>query len=277
MIPNDIIYFQEVDIDKSTMPDIIYKYRNWDNPKHRRIITDKEIYFASPLEMEEMHELYFEIDFGRIDNKDQFYNFFYQTAHQFGYYSHTERDSIAKYMVCNSPILKDANRRNHKEWFRQKLNVHATVFCASEHRDNLNLWQQFGGNGKGFCVGLNLKEITKEPKISSTISKVQYLDKPSFVPAITYDEKEVILKYLTCLFSLNNMFSAENEIRLVKLFMEKKANILPEKCFIELVLGYDISEKNKKEILKNVKNNFKSIQIFQCTLAESQFNFQLIQ
>jgi len=35
---------------KKRLPRILYKYRDWKNEKHKRLITEQEIYFPSPLD-----------------------------------------------------------------------------------------------------------------------------------------------------------------------------------------------------------------------------------
>jgi len=257
------MYYQEKNIDDSSMPEVIYKYRTWKKDKHKRVITNKAIYFSSPLEMEEFHELFFDIDFSRIENKQMLYKYFYDTAPQQGYFAHAERDGIAKLMVDNYPNLTPEFKTNFYENFRKGLDEDSSVFCASEHKNNINLWNQFGGNHQGFCMGLNLKEISKLPRIASTIRKVEYSkDKPN-VPVLTMNQLEFIEKYTTCLFSLNQMFSDEDELRLVKLFIAEKENVLPDNCFKELILGTKISGKDKSEILKIVEINFPGLPVEQ--------------
>ena len=270
------MYFQETDIENSSMPEVIYKYRTWANKNHKKVITEKKIYFASPLEMEEMHELFFDVDFSRIEDKKLFYQYFYEKAPQRGYFTHEERDRVAKYMVEHSPILNPENRNNHQENLRNDLDKYTSVFCASEHKNNMNLWNQFGGNHKGFCIGLNLKEITKIPQIASSIQKVQYSKEKPKVNVFTMNQFEFIEKFMVSLFSLHEMFSDEDELRLVKVFMKEKENKLTDNCFRELILGANISDKDRGEILQIVDENFPNLPVEQAIEKEGKIDFEKI-
>jgi len=267
------MYYQEIDIDDSSMPEVIYKYRTWKNKNHKKIITEKKIYFASPLEMEEAHELFFNIDFSRINDKKLLYEYLYDTAPQMGYFDSESRDKIAKYMVANYPPLSPEVQNNFKDQLRQELNSDTSVFCGNEHRDNINLWNQFGGNHKGFCIGLNLKEISKIPRIASSIRRVEYLKNKPKVHVFTTNQLEYREKFLTCLFSLHTMFSGEDELRLVKILIQEKENVLPEYCFRELILGKNISEKDKREILDIVNSNFTNLPVKQAVEKDGKLDF----
>ena len=37
-----------IDNKKNTHPNILYKYRNWDNELHKKVLTDNILYMASP-------------------------------------------------------------------------------------------------------------------------------------------------------------------------------------------------------------------------------------
>lgn len=38
---------------KSEVPQVLYKYRDWDNPEHKKVLTDCTLYLASPRDFED--------------------------------------------------------------------------------------------------------------------------------------------------------------------------------------------------------------------------------
>lgn len=270
-----LMYSKEVDIDESTMPNIIYKYRNWKNQVHKTILTERKIYYPTPLQMEAVHELFFDMDFTRLDDKDLFYEYFYNSPLNKSL-TPESKASEANFRLNNSPILKPENRGNLRELFRRELDKHTSVFCASEHKDNLNLWNQFGGNHEGFCVGLNLKEIAKNPEVFGSAKKVNYGESPPLIHAYSMSESETRDRFFTCLYSLPKMFSNENEFRLVKINVKEKENILPDYYFNEVILGCNIPSNHKTEILSIIKNNFKTIKVEQAIYKDNKLEFERI-
>ena len=45
-----------IDNKKNTHPNILYKYRNWDNELHKKVLTDNILYMASPRDFEDIHD-----------------------------------------------------------------------------------------------------------------------------------------------------------------------------------------------------------------------------
>ena len=48
-----------IDNKKNTHPNILYKYRNWDNELHKKVLTDNILYMASPRDFEDIHDCNF--------------------------------------------------------------------------------------------------------------------------------------------------------------------------------------------------------------------------
>jgi Protein of unknown function (DUF2971) len=253
---------RKIGIDESSMPDIIYKYRTWSNDEHKRMITKREVYFCSPLKMQSDYELYFDIDM---------WQYFYDYAPMANIFDHEDRVHFADENFSQKKEIIDAQ----KDKIRHILNKETTVFCASELSNNEKLWSDFAYSGRGFCVGLNLREIMKNLPTSSSAQKVIYCEKPPLIKAVATDDDK-IERFLTCLFSLNIKFEKEKEIRLVKINIESKKNILPEGCFKEIILGYDISNEDKREILDSVKSNFQFIKVKKAIKTKEGLEFEEI-
>ena len=49
---------KHIDKIKFKYPTVLYKYRCWDNDLHKKILTEKKLYLASPKEFEDKHDCY---------------------------------------------------------------------------------------------------------------------------------------------------------------------------------------------------------------------------
>lgn len=70
----------ETTFDKIDLPQRVYKYRKSFNMDHKRILKNNEIYFASPLNLDELHECNIPVDYDYIT--DEFiFEYAYKSAH----------------------------------------------------------------------------------------------------------------------------------------------------------------------------------------------------
>ena len=54
------------------IPKTIYKYRNWDNKYHRRLITNLELYFPKPQELNDPFDSQRNFDWEELLNPDKY-------------------------------------------------------------------------------------------------------------------------------------------------------------------------------------------------------------
>lgn len=52
------------------IPDIVYKYRDWENELHKTIITDRKVYFAEPTSFEDPLDCKIEVDYESMTDKE---------------------------------------------------------------------------------------------------------------------------------------------------------------------------------------------------------------
>jgi hypothetical protein len=56
--------------EEMNLPDTIYKYRNWDDPFHKTIITQQEVYFAKPTSFEDPLDCKNPVRYDLLTDKD---------------------------------------------------------------------------------------------------------------------------------------------------------------------------------------------------------------
>ena len=246
------------------LPKIIYKYRDWNNDKHKRILNNCEIYFAAPFDCDEQHECNLPRDYDSV-NEEMLYKYFYETSLSQGYKTEEERKEIAKYMVTNSPFNTKDHRQRAECLLRNELNKRLSVFCVSEHKDNFHLWNTFGAYQTGFCVGINTIQMFKSTETFGSGDKIKYypIDSPPKIRPFCFSDNERVEDMLKVIYSLPDIYINEDEYRLSKIDIVKKEVIIPTKCFEEVILGSKISSSNKIEIINQVKNNLPNCKIYQ--------------
>lgn len=195
--------------EKRELPEIIYKYVDWDDINKKKIITENEIYFSSPFEFNQLHECDFEIE--GIQND------------------------------LNSVL---------KKYLKDKINSVVSIFCVSEHKNNLQLWDTFAKKHTGICVGLNTNKLLSNKEIDGSGGNVNYYtegNKPKL--KLKYENNnDFICDIMKVVFSLPAIYKEECEYRLTKNNLINKKVKINADIYEEIILGCGMSSPTKVEI-----------------------------
>ncbi len=263
--------------EKLILPNVLYKYRNWNNEEHKRILTHSEIYFAKPSDFDEQHECNLERDFASV-TEEAFFNYF---KGKFDGLAPDEKfREMAKERMKNSKIFDKNHQELTHQIFLNSLDETVSIFCASEYKNILNLWNTFASGQEGFCVGFNTKRMFDGTEIFGSGGQVSYYDEtnPPKIRALCKNNDERAEDMMKVIFSLPAKFKNEREYRLAKsLLVNRRVKIKPE-VFEEIILGPEMEEDHKKEIIKIVKTNFQHANILQADYNESleTFSFNIV-
>jgi len=261
----------ETNFENIALPPIIYKYRVWENPEHKRMLTEGEIFFASPSDFNEQHECNLERDFDSLTD-DMIFKFCYLTAPKNSYSSDSDRREIATRMITDSRIRNKEHQEEIQENFRNKINTDLSIFSASKHKDIFSLWQTFANDQTGFCIGLNTRKMFANNEIFGSGGCVEYYpikNQPKIRP-ITFSKEEKIEDMMKVIYSLPDKFSREDEYRLAKSSMENKRISLNPLAFEEVILGCEMTKESKEEIKAIAIKRFPQIKIYQ-----ANYNYDL--
>lgn len=265
----------ETTFENIDLPAKIYKYRNWTKPEHKRLLTDNEIYFSAPLDIDEQHECNLETDYDSV-TPDIIYRYAYTAAPDFGIIDEAQRKRFAEDTVKYTPFYDPAHRASMEERARQNMNNSLSIFCVCKHKDNLNLWESFAGGQTGFCVGINTRKMFENKAIFGGGGKVSYYAKKDMPKrkAFTYSLLETNEDMLKVIFSLPDFFAPEDEYRLFKMNINNKQAKIGQDSIEEIVLGHYISEQHKDEIIKISKDRFPQAVILQSKFEQATKKFK---
>jgi hypothetical protein len=131
------------------LPKIIYKYRNFENEFHKRIITHQEIYFAKTSEFLPSYDLKYSFDIGYIKNENNRRKY-YKEELKLENINYPIIDNYIKEIIITEKLL-DKLEAKSREYYESTFGI----FSARETYKNENLWKIFTDNQKGFCVGFD--------------------------------------------------------------------------------------------------------------------------
>ncbi len=174
-------------------------------------------------------------------------------------------------MVKKTSFHNPRHRKNVETIFKQQLNRRLSVFSASEHRDNNNLWNVFANGEMGFCVGLSPDAMFNCGAVFGTAAKVKYYDTstpPVIKGSLLKSFDESVEDTYELIYNLPDIFIDEDEFRITKMDIPNRQITLSTECYKQVVLGSNISDKAKTEIIAISKSNFPD-----CPIYQAKFDF----
>jgi hypothetical protein len=263
-------------LEEIQLPEIVYKYRDWNNPLHKRVITHQEIYFAAPLDCQEQHECNLPRDYAYITD-DIAYKYYYATSPLHGYVTHEQRDRIAREMVKLKPYSDVKHREYIEQLFRKRLNETLSIFCVCPFRDNLNLWETFADDQTGFCVGFDARELLRVEQLAGSGGNIKYYPtgNPPLIKPIHFSEEERLIDMIDVVYSLPDIYSEEKEYRFAKSHLATKEIPLPRNCFKEIVLGNSMRAEEVDSIVALIRQHLSACKILQAksNISTGEFTF----
>lgn len=236
------------------IPNKVYKYRNFSEPNHLKIITDQEVYFARPIEFYFNDDCKIKLDKDYIMDEENMRKYYRrQYLKNYGYALETYDPRITRYMNTNKPDEEDIIYS--EDILELYINLLFGVFCVSLNGESDYLWSTFSNNYQGFCVEFELKNCITT-KIA-TQGFINYIPKEDLPKAKMYgiSENEMLEYFNEFIFQLPNTLVYEEEYRFFKYIHRVKDRkfIIPKQNITGIILGNEISASNEK-LLRELSN-----------------------
>lgn len=227
------------------IPPILYKYRSFYDDNHKRLLYKRELFLASPSTFKD--EMDCNLSY-RIPN--DLYRF---------YYNHVPPDLIdapryekrryAKLMAKHGLLSNPAEAKRFQQEINEKYYRRFGVVSLSKRYDNNYLWENYGDNYKGFCVGLDTDILCQSGCVGGGTS-VAYYD---ILPELDVDNTPIQNIVLNLSSKLRNPYEQEEEYRFFKRWqkdvdLSERAIVLPIECIVQIIIGKNMNENDRMEI-----------------------------
>jgi hypothetical protein len=253
------------------IPDILYKYRDWNDKYHKRLLTHNEIYFSAPSQFNDPFDA--ALPFRYIDEELTNENI-YKKLYELGKY----RNPGMLEEELNSRIVKRMNSGEFDDgtyWkkfhsrFIEMVNEAWGICSLTKKNDNILMWSHYSNSHKGFCVGLDKFKLFEH---SGVVSPVIYSND---FPKISLLENEITsIHRLITTKSLH--WEYEQEFRLRRIASLGRTVVLPDEAFKELILGFKMDDRTKEEIKNIAKTKFPNMKLFQSLVDDTQFKLNIV-
>lgn len=259
------------------IPQPLYKYRQWselgkEEQFQKRILTHNEIYLASPNQFNDPFDsaLPFRYDEKKL-TPEKIFKKLWETGKR-NYKDITDEKLRKKcYEQLHSGRFENGTYwKEYYEEFKEENNKNFGILSLTAKRDNLLMWSHYADSHKGFCVGFDKSKLFET--IKGSIGPIIY---QSEIPSIGLFEDS--LKAHTRLsMTKSKEWEYEEEYRITKIYAARKVYHFPSDAILEVILGYNMSDSEKDEILKLVKKKFPKAKLYESKMSLEEFKLNMI-
>lgn len=255
-------------------PEIIYKFRDWKNPNHKRILTEKEIWFAHPKTLNDPY-----------DARPP-YNFIAENIDwEMAKIKMKEAGKMIEPRLTEDELEKEVEMKliefkhdpikyftdNMIDFNSDENNFDGVgIFSCCNSYGNEAMWAHYGNNHKGFAVGFNTIELHKALKCS--LGLVNYSDTP--IDYYILDDNKG--NPPTEILQKSKKWSYEEEIRYytygINITRTRSINY-PKDALKEIVFGINTDKETVKDISKIIMEHFPGVSLYKLALNPSGYGF----
>jgi hypothetical protein len=249
--------FEEMDL-----PNILYKYRDWNIPNHRRILSENEVYLSSPGDFEDEFDCKIPIRYDLLTNKDIFEKYLNLSKKENPLFNRQQHRQFARDWQKKG-LMKDKNRlEKHDKDFFTKFNNLFGVLSLTAIPNNIVMWDYYANHHTGFCIGFNTIPLFNLSEFFGGGGEVTYFDELPIIKETDSFEKKHFLQINSKL----RKWEFEKEYRLTKFKIQNRQVKLPNEIFAEIILGAKLSGDAKNEIIRITSQKFPNAKILQAII-----------
>lgn len=252
-IANEIL---EEEFRKSTPP-ILYKYRSWAKKEHKEALTESQIWFSSPKQLNDLYD----IRLGYTFNSEEVYKpeFFTKLKEQFRGMTRTiPGTKDFEYALENH---YDLIKADPQKWFYnnqislRQSNLYDVIGLFSTTINPIDelMWAHYGDGHTGYCIGYDTFLLWQAKR--SMFGIAHYINKPIDYSFIDNDPENFI-----DLFIKADKWAYEKEYRLVTFVDNDEERLVKvnSSAIKDVILGNKIFSQTEDEIIKCLKNQYNS-------------------
>lgn len=258
-------------------PDVIYKYRKWDDKFQKKLLTDNELYmspaslFNDPFDCK-IYKNHYLLDTPEkieeyinksMENSSDWMKQNNKNPHEQRKILEERLSDIVKYQVRSEYYDDEYNNKYHG------------IACFSKRWDSILMWSHYADNHKGFCIGFDEKRM----RYSMLFGKGDFVKYSEDFPEIhPHDDAKEVQNLRT--YCKSKEWSYEEEYRFMNLYFDaggadkdspKRIVKLEDKFIKEIILGVCMPEKDKLEIIKKAKD--RNLKVYE--IVKVPFKFEL--
>lgn len=260
-----------------SIPEVVYKYRDWENTHHKKFLIENELYLSSPKDFNDPFDCRINKNFHLLSEEEK--NQFITDIAIKNYESTVRKGTDLAYLI------KDLERRFQNIDEIQKFADHNlfsmqddyyAIFSCSKIWNSILMWSHYSNFHKGFCVGLSSKAII-DSRVFGKFGEVLYQDRfPELKPRVLKSKEDLNMEesFLET-HTKAKQWEYEKEVRFMTTGLRpftKKDRVVKfqDELISEVIIGIEMPESHQQEINSICKT--KNIPVYKAKKKNFEFD-----
>lgn len=260
-------------ITETKLPPILYKYRDWSNKFHRRLITKQELYFAKPSEFNDPFDGNIPVRWDLMTYEDCF-------EQNLKLLNAVRKDKDQRLVREFAKKITDEKTLWHpdrlvKERPKQldKWNSIIGLLSLSSVPNNILMWSHYALNHTGFAVGFDTSLLAT----NYDFDYIEPINYQSTYPMISGLD-DMTTQFYRKFFYKSDLWSYEKEWRISKNHIKNRIIKLTPNTISQIIIGCCMDSKGINEIIKQSRKNLGAdIAILKARKSDNDFGLILEQ
>jgi len=215
------------------LPEIVYKFRCWSNPRHIQSLYNNSIYVPSPNDFNDPYDCNLPIIYKEKLTLENIYLWAHNTLNNSGL-SLEQREQYAFERIDESRINDPTYIDEIEKVFYKIFCNDFGVYCASQEIENILLWAYYADSHKGFAIGYDTKELIS----AVPFRRGDIVTYEREIPQISiFDDHSEKFRVNTYFKSINWMHEKEYRFTL-EMTNGKRGFELPKNAIKEIIFGF---------------------------------------
>lgn len=244
-------------------PAILYKYRSWRDSNHKKIITERQVYLSPPSGFEDIKDCKSLVRYDLLSEKEKLqWIEFKLKQEKYGLTRQLYR-AKAREIYKQSPMSNSKEVKKLQEDTFEEYDKRIGVLSLTGNPNNDKMWEKYGDNEKGFCIGFNPLILFHHLGGGGRVVYVKELPKVMPEPIHSHDEQMVYQLYYK-----EDIWDFEDEYRthtfnITPLSKNDRVKPISSSAFIEIILGKNMSDEDKKELVNSIPDELSHLKIIE--------------
>ena len=262
--------FEEIETDLAlNAPTTVYKYRTWNINNHKNLLINQNVWFPHPFDLNDSLDVRPETIF-IVDefHSDKYFQKLLNSAKTMrpDLTSDEQRLEAAKEQWESTKNNPEIIVEHHREYNTIRTNFDQIgVFSTSMSPLIPKIWEEYGDNHKGYCIGFNTVELCRQMK--SGYGYVRYCDEPYQYSFLNKQDDELDTLYLK-----KTSWKHEDEFRFITVgigIYSNRCQTFKVEVISEVIYGYDMAANDERDILNIINTKYpKGLPIYKIKKTE---------
>lgn len=254
---------------------VLYKYRDFSDKNHKKIILDQEVFLASRRLFNDPFDCNIPVRYKKEELTEE--NIF-QKSIQVLKYNHPDWSSKqlheAAYEVQRNGHLGDNAHYDYADKYNRNITEkNIGVLSLSKIKNNYLLWSHYAKHHTGFCVGFDKDLLIKACKPKGTLVHGEVHCCDNF-PEFSFNG-DMMEEGVKSFFYKPQCWAYEKEYRIIKYQGAMTTVKLPKEAIKEVIFGAMMDDATKIHLIEQLLKIYPNLSISEMSL--SQKNFSLVE